>query len=163
MYEELENLGLQSREELRNRIQELGIGAVQDKRSAADLDKKSREFRQILSAAKRYTENKKYGDNYEKSRDKERYEREHDYQLRLYEGAKSWLKNTGIDPTTIKIRNIEEHLRKLEADRKVFLASSEAKATEHKRLKSKEESLTKFLEEPGRQEPHRNKDQDQEL
>lgn len=45
MHEELGNLGLQSREELRNRIQELGIGTVQYKRSAADLDKKSREFR----------------------------------------------------------------------------------------------------------------------
>ena len=128
MYEELGTLGLQSREDLRSRIKELGTGATQDKRSAASLDKKIREFRQILSVAKRYAENKKYGNNYEKSKDKERYEREHDYQLRLFEGAKSWLKNSGIDPATLKIRDIEEHLRKLESDRKAFLASSEAKA-----------------------------------
>ena len=163
MYEELGTLGLQSREDLRSRIKELGTGATQDKRSAASLDKKIREFRQILSVAKRYAENKKYGNNYEKSKDKERYEREHDYQLRLFEGAKSWLKNSGIDPATLKIRDIEEHLRKLESDRKAFLASSEAKAAEHDRLKSMEESITKLLEEPGRQEPLRNKDQNREL
>ena len=148
MYEELGTLGLQSREELRSRIKELNIGSIQDKRNAADLDKKIREFRQILSVAKRYAENKKYNDNYQKSKDKERYEREHDYQLRLFEGAKSWLKNTGIDPITLKVRDIEEHLRKLEADRKAFLASSKAKAVEHEKLKSMEESLTKFLDEP---------------
>ncbi|MBR4831805.1 MAG: relaxase/mobilization nuclease domain-containing protein [Butyrivibrio sp.] len=159
MYEELGTLGLQSREELRSRIKELNIGSIQDKRIAADLDKKIREFRQILSVAKRYAENKKYGDNYLKSKDKERYEREHDYQLRLFEGAKSWLKNTGIDPGTLKIRDIEEHLQKLEADRKTFLASSKAKAVEHEKLKSMEESLTKFLDEPDISEPIRHKDQ----
>ena len=159
MYEELGTLGLQSREGLRSRIKELNIGSIQDKRIAADLDKKIREFRQILSVAKRYAENKKYGDNYLKSKDKERYEREHDYQLRLFEGAKSWLKNTGIDPGTLKIRDIEEHLQKLEADRKTFLASSKAKAVEHEKLKSMEESLTKFLDEPDISEPIRHKDQ----
>ena len=123
-----------------------------------DLDKKIREFRQILSVAKRYAENKKYGDNYQKSKDKERYEREHDYQLRLYEGAKSWLKNTGIDPATLKIKDIEEHLRKLEADRKAFLTAAEEKAAEHNRLKSIEESITKFLDEPDRVLPLQNKD-----
>jgi hypothetical protein len=142
MYEELGTLGLQSREDLRRRIKELGIGSVQDKRSAADLDKKIREFRQILTVAKRYAENKKCGDNYQKSRDKERYERDHDYQLRLFEGAKSWLKNTSIDPTTLKIKDIEEHLQKLEADKKTLLVSSEAKAFEHERLKSMEKSLS---------------------
>ena len=86
--------------------------------------------------------------NYQKSKDKELYEREHDYQLRLFEGAKSWLKNTGIDPATLKIRDIEEHLRKLEADRKAFLSSSEAKAAEHEQFKSIEKSLNEFLEEP---------------
>lgn len=95
--------------------------------------------------------------------DNKRYEREHDYQLRLFEGAKSWLKNSGIDPATLKVKDIEEHLHKLEADRKTFLVSSEAKAAEHARLKSMEKSIAKFLEEPGKTETLRNKDRNWEL
>ncbi len=159
MYAELGDLGLQSREEFRTRIKGLQKQAHNEKRTVADLDKKIREFNQILTFAKRYAENKKYGDNYQRSKDKERYEREHDYQLRLYEGAKSWLKNTGIDPATLKIRDIEEHLRKLEVDQKAFPASSVAKAAEQKRLSPMEESLTKFLDEPDISEPLRHTDQ----
>ena len=85
------------------------------------------------------------------------------YQLRLFEGAKSWLKNSVIDPATLKVKDIEEHLHKLEADRKTFLVSSEAKAAEHARLKSMEKSIAKFLEEPGKTETLRNKDRNWEL
>lgn len=163
MYAELGDLGLQSREELHTKIKELQVQARNEKRTVADLDKKIRDFSQILTFAKRYAENKKYGDNYQKSKDKERYEREHDYQLRLYEGAKSWLQNSGIDPATLKVRDIEDHLRKLEFDRKAFLASSKAKVTEHERLKSMEKSLTTFLDNPGISEPIPHKDQNRDL
>ena len=150
MYAELGDLGLQFREELHARIKELQIQARNEKRTVADLDKKIREFNQILTFAKRYAENKKYGDNYQKSKDKERYEREHDYQLRLYEGAKSWLKNSGIDPATLKVKDIEEHLQKLKTDRKALYDSYHLKEREHNRLNSIEESITKFLDKPGR-------------
>jgi len=150
MYAELGDLGLQSREELHTRIKELQMQARNEKRTVADLDKRIREFNQILTFAKRYSENKKYGDNYQKSRDKERYEREHDYQLRLYEGAKSWLKNSSIDPATLKVRDIEEHLQKLKEDRKALYDSYHLKKREHNRLNSMEESIAKFLDEPDR-------------
>ena len=95
--------------------------------SCTDPEKKIKEFKQILTFAKRYAENKKYGDSYAKSKDKERYEREHDYQLRLYEGAKDWLKNSGIDPATLRIKDIEEHLNKLSADREALYNSFKTK------------------------------------
>ncbi len=163
MYAELGDLGLQSREELHTRIKELQMQARNEKRTVADLDKKIRDFSQILTFAKRYVENKKYGDNYQKSKDKERYEREHDYQLRLYEGAKSWLKNSGIDPTTLKVRDIEEHLQKLKADRKALYDSYHLKEKEHNRLNSMKESITKFLDEPDRALLFPTKDKNREL
>ena len=163
MYAELGDLGLQSREELHTRIKELQMQARNEKRTVADLDKKIRDFNQILTFAKRYTENKKYGDNYQKSKDKERYERDHDYQLRLYEGAKSWLKNSGIDPATLKVRDIEEHLQKLKADRKALYDSYHLKEKEHNRLNSMKESITKFLDEPDRALLFSTKDKNKEL
>ena len=163
MYAELGDLGLQSREELHTRIKELQMQARNEKRTVADLDKKIREFNQILTFAKRYAENKKYGDNYQKSKDKERYEREHDYQLRLYEGAKSWLKNSGIDPATLKVRDIEDHLQELKADRKALYDSYHLKESEHNRLSSMEESITKFLDEPDRTLPFQANNRNMEL
>lgn len=148
MYAELGDLGLQSKEALQDRIKELALQSRSDKRTVSDIEKKIREFNQILTFAKRYAENKKYGDNYEKSKDKERYEREHDYQLRLFEGAKSWLKNSGIDPATLKIRDIEEHLHKLEADKNALYALYQVKQKEHGRLLSMQQSLQQFLDEP---------------
>lgn len=94
----------------------------------------------------------------------ERYEREHDYQLRLYDGAKSWLKNSGIDPTTLKIKDIEEHIKKIETDRQTLTSSYKAKELEHSKLKSMEESIMKFRESSGRSTiAFRRKTQDKNL
>ena len=163
MYAELGDLGLQSKEALQDRIKELAIQARSDKRTISGIEKKIREFNQILTFAKRYVENKKYGNNYEKSKDKERYEREHDYQLRLFEGAKSWLKNSGIDPATLKIRDIEEHLHKLETDKNALYASYQAKQKEHDRLLSIQQSLQQFLDEPISRKPFKSQDRNRSL
>ena len=163
MYAELGDLGLQSKEALQDRINELAVQARAEKRTVADIEKKIKEFKQILTFAKRYAENKKYGDNYEKSKDKDRYEREHDYQLRIYEGAKSWLKNSGIDPTTLRIKDIEEHLNKLNADHEALYNSFKAKEKEHDRLLSIQKSMQQFLDEPVRTIPFRSRNQDKNL
>ena len=163
MYAELGDLGLQSKEALQDRINELAAQARSEKRTVADIEKKIKEFKQILTFAKRYAENKKYGDNYEKSKDKDRYEREHDYQLRLFEGAKSWLKNSGIDPATLRIKDIEEHLNKLNADHEALYHSFKTKGKEHDRLLSIQKSMQHFLEEPIRTIPVRSRNQDKNL
>ena len=163
MYAELGDLGLQSKATLQDRINELAAQSRTEKRTVADIEKKIKEFKQILTFTKRYAENKKYGDNYAKSKDKERYEREHDYQLRLYEGAKSWLKNSGIDPGTLKIKDIEEHLNKLNADHEALYNSFKTKEKEHDRLLSMQKSMQQFLDEPVRTIPFRSRDQDKNL
>ena len=148
IYAELGRLGLQSRHELQNRIKELQEQISQNKESINNLGKKISHFDAILRHARYVRENQKYADAYEKSKDQERYYRSHYEQLDLYWGAVNWLKNTGIDTATMDIKQIEEHYRKLIADKNTLTTSYKQKEAESDALKKAEEGLHKFLDAP---------------
>ena len=153
IYAELGRLGLQSRHELQDRIKELQEQISRHKESINALGKEISHFDAILRHARYVRENQKYADAYEKSKDQERYYHSHYEQLDLYWGAVNWLKNTGIDTATMNIKQIEEHYRKLIADKNTLTTSYKQKKAESDALKKAEESLHKFLDTPDKNIP----------
>ena len=151
IYEELGNLGLQGSvfldERFDEQLDELHDQAHQEKKAVINLEKEIRNFKGILKHAKMYADNMKYYKQYikAKDRDKERYQRDHDYQLRLFEGASSWLKNSGVDTSTLNIQQLEEQFRKMIVDKDALSASYKAKEAEYKRLKEMKDSIDQFL------------------
>ena len=147
IYEELGNLRLQGDTDLGERIKELHDEARKEKKAVVNLEKEIRNFKGILEHAKMYVDNMKYHKQYTKAkgRDKERCQRDHDYQLRLFEGASSWLKNSGVDTNTFSIQQLEEQYRKMIADKDALTVSYKAKEVEYKRLQEMKDSIDQFL------------------
>ena len=60
---------------------------------------------------------KKYDERYQNSKDPDRYYRMHRDQLTLCWGAKTLLKNMGIDPEKIDLSEIEKHFNQMASDK----------------------------------------------
>ena len=71
----------------------------------------------MLTYARQYSEKKRYLHAYKKSKDPDRYYREHSYDLHLAWGAEDILKANRIDPETMKLKDIESEYRQICSDR----------------------------------------------
>lgn len=163
IFAELGRLGLQSDEALEEKLKELHEQARREKKEVVRLDKEIRDFREILTFARQFEENKKYAEAYNNAKDPDRYYRSHHDQLTLFWGAEERLQNMGVDTKKLKLKDIEEHYKQLTADRSRLAESYKAKEGEYTRLKKMDESMKKFLEEPDRFQPKRNKDYNRNL
>ena len=112
-----------------------------------------------ITHARQYEEKKKYAKNYEKSKDPERYYQAHSYDLHLAWGAKDILENTGINPETMNLHEIESKYEKLCADREKTSEAYKKAERECEELKRKRDSLLSFMGEEPSQEIERTKDQ----
>ena len=145
IYAELGSLGLQSKEALESKISELQSQVKKGKDSIKSIEQELHTFNQILTFARQYVETKKYNTAYENSKDQDRYFRNHSYELSLYWAACEHLKDLGVDASTIKLRDIEEHIHKLSADKSQLVASYKTKEKEYTKLRQMDDSLTRYL------------------
>ena len=147
-YAEFGRQGLQSGSSRAERIKKLQMQIKQEQKSVNNLAKEINHFKDILRHAQYFTENKRYDNAYNKSKDKDRYYNDHYNRLELFWAAKNWLMNAGIDTATLNIKQIEEHLGKLTADKDALTASYTSKEIEIDQLRKAEENLYKFLDIP---------------
>ena len=147
-YAEFGRQGLQSGSSRAERLKELQMQIKQEQKSVNNLAKEINHFKDILRHAQYFTENKRYDNAYNKSKDKDRYYNDHYNRLELFWAAKNWLKNAGIDTATLNIKQIEEHLDKLKVDKDALTASYTSKENEIDQLRKAEENLYKFLDVP---------------
>ena len=163
VYAEFGRENIQSKTGRADLIAELQKQIAHEKKSINTIDKEIKQFDEILRYAKFYVDNKKIYNNYENSKDQERYYRNHCTEIELFKASKNWLKNSGIDPATLKIKEIEEHYQKLIADKNTLTASYKAKEQEIEQLKKAEENLYKFLDEPRKDRPVSAKKRDRNI
>ena len=76
------------------------------------FDKQLKDAGEILRYARQYSEKHKYEVAYEKSKEPERYYRDHREDIQLAWGARTGLESLGLNPTTLKLSEIEEYYRK---------------------------------------------------
>ncbi len=148
IFAELGRLGLQSEEDLEERLKELHEQSWKEKKEVVRMDKELREFREIITYARQYADNKKYVDAYNNAKDQDRYYRSHHDQLTLCWGAEERLQHMGVDTKNLRIKDIEEHYQQLTADRSRLAESYKAKEAEFTQLRKMNDSIKKFLEEP---------------
>ena len=110
-------------------------------------------------SARQYDENRKYAFHYEKSKDPERYYKDHRDQLALAWGAKDRLENAGINPKTMNLHEIEDHLNELNADRKKENTAYRSAEKECEKLKQFRDSLSAFMGNEQSQELNHEKNQ----
>jgi len=162
IYAELGNLGLQSPEALDNRIRELREQAHTEKRTVINLEREIKEFKMIFINADSFLKNKKYAEEYNNAKNKDKYYRSHYEQLDLYWGSAAYLKNSGIDTKTLDMKKLQAHYLKLIADKNTLSESYPAKEAECQRLKEMRDSYNQFLYGPNSTQSviHKHKDKD---
>ena len=99
----------------------------------------------IFINADSFLKNKKYAEEYNNAKNKDKYYRSHYEQLDLYWGSAAYLKNSGIDTKTLEMKKLQEHYRKLIADKNTLSESYPAKEAECQRLKEMRDSYNQFL------------------
>ena len=130
--------GLQSFQELDEKIDALHLRSKTAKKATISLDKQLKDAGMILRYARQYAEKHKYEVAYEKAKDPEKYYREHRDDIQLAWGARTGLESLGLNPATLKLSEIEENYRKMTADREVAhttYVSAEKECTELKKLR----------------------------
>ncbi len=157
IYAELSNLELQPLEAIESHLSDLQEQITIEKNRVKQLDSEILSFKEILSYAKQYDETKKYNTNYCKSKDPDRYFRRHSIELNLFWIASEQLEKMGIDTSSLRLNDIEEHYQKLLSDKNILGASYKSKQRECRKLKQMSDSLTTYLNEPARIQPKRNK------
>ena len=165
IYVELGNLGLQSPEALDNRIRELREQAHTEKRTVINLEREIKEFKMIFINANSFLKNKKYAEEYNNAKNKDKYYRSHYEQLDLYWGSAAYLKNSGIDTKTLDMKKLQAHYLKLIADKNTLSESYPAKEAECQRLKEMRDSYNQFLYGPNSTQSviHKHKDKDKDI
>lgn len=76
------------------------------RKNLVETERQLKNLGQILKYAEQYQSNHIYHIRYQKSKDKDRYFRNHETELLLHDGAKHMLKNFGISLKTLDIENL---------------------------------------------------------
>ena len=114
---ELFGRGFKSLQDVDDKIKSLHTQSITAKRTTVALDKRKKASAEVVTYARQYSEKKRYLLAYKKSKDPERYYRDHSYDLHHAWGAEDILKSNGINPETTKLRNIESEYRLICSDR----------------------------------------------
>ena len=161
MYAELGRLGLQTPEELNERLELLHAQATYGKESVIELQRNIRSFAEILALAQQYKENKKYDDGYQKSKDPDRYYRMHKDQLTLVWGAKTFLENAGINLKTMNVEEMQKHYDQMIADKDRMRKEYRNAENDYEDLIKLRDGFMRYMDQM--QEEQKQKDQKREI
>ena len=142
----LSGKGIQGFQQLDEKIDSLRKQSIAARKTAVALDKQLKETKEILYYARQYSENSKYLIGYKNAKDPDAYYRKHDYELHLAWGAKDILKNYGLNPKTLNIREIEENIRQMSDERENSYRTYKSLEEECKELKKLGDELKAYLE-----------------
>ena len=155
IYAELGNLELQPKEAIEYRLSSLQEQITTEKNKVKQLEAEILSFKEILSYARQYDENKKYNTNYCKSKDPDRYFRRRFTELNQFWITSEQLEKMGINTSSLRLKDIEGHYQKLLSDKDALKASYKSKQREYRKLKQMSDSLTTYLNEPTHNQPEK--------
>lgn len=142
----LSGKGIHGFQQLDEKIDSLRKQSTAARKTTVALDKQLKETKEILYYARQYSENRKYLIGYKNSKDPDAYYRKHDYELHLAWGAKDILKNYGLNPKTLNVREIEENIRQMSDERENSYKTYKSLDDECRELKKLGDELKAYLE-----------------
>ncbi len=123
------------------------------RKSLVKIERQLRDFGQILKYAEQYKSHHIYHFRYQKSKDKDRYFRNHETELLLYDGAKHMLKNFGINLKTLDIEKLRNDYDALHQKKKTLQNTCKSTEKELTELNRKLNNLNQYLGRIPKQEP----------
>ncbi len=117
----------------------------ENREKIVEIDKEKK----VISEQVRYLEMLKkmqpFYEEYSRSKNKEKYFMEHETNITLYEGAKSFLENSGINPEKISVENLKTMLANLEKERAELKSNMSSANKELDDLQRKKQTLDKYF------------------
>ena len=92
--------------ELEKQIAAKSALAKTARESLVETEHQLKDFGQVLKYAEQYSANRIYHIRYRKSKDKDRYLRQHETELLLHDGAENMLKRFGIDTRNLDVKKL---------------------------------------------------------
>lgn len=118
--------------ELQKQIAAKSTAVKAARKSLVQMEHGLKDSGQVLKYAEQYKANHIYHIRYQKSKDRDRYFRQHESELILHDGAENMLKRFGINPKTVDVETLREEYNALYS-KKQFLQKS-IKTTEKETL-----------------------------
>ena len=121
--------------------------------SLVETEHQLKDLGQILKYAEQYKANRIYHIRYQKSKDKDRYLRQHETELLLHDGAKNMLKRFGIDPRNLDVEKLRNDYNTLYSKKEALRKTCQSAEKDAATLTRKLDNLNQYLDRnPAQQE-----------
>ena len=101
---------------------------------------------QVLKYAEQYKANRIYHIRYQKSKDKDRYLRQHETELLLHDGAENMLKRFGIDTKNLDVEKLRSDYNALSSKKQALQKTYKTAEKESADLNRKLDNLNQYLD-----------------
>ena len=121
--------------------------------SLVETEHQLKDLGQILKYAEQYKTNRIYHIRYQKSKDKDRYLRQHETELLLHDGAENMLKRFGIDTRNLDVEKLRNDYNTLYSKKEALRKTCQSAEKDAATLTRKLDNLNQYLDRnPAQQE-----------
>ena len=114
--------------------------------SLVETERQLKDLGQVLKYAEQFKANRIYHIRYQKSKDKDRYLRQHETELLLHDGAENMLKRFGIDLKTLDVEKLRSDYNALYAKKQALQKTYKSAEKETADLNRKLDNLNQYLD-----------------
>ncbi len=115
------------------------------RKSLVETEHQLKDLGQILKYAEQYKTNRIYHIRYQKSKDKDRYLRQHETELLLHDGAENMLKRFGINPKNLNVEKLRSDYDALYQKKTALQQTCKSAGKEISDLNRKLDNLNQYL------------------
>ena len=132
--------------ELEQQIAAKSTLAKTARESLVETERRLKNLGEILKYAGQYKANRIYHIRYQKSKDKDRYLRQHETELLLHDGAENMLKRLGIDLKTLDVEKLRSDYNMLYSKKQALQQTYKSAEKEAADLGRKLDNLNRYLD-----------------
>lgn len=110
-----------------------------------NVDHKLKKQGEIIKYVKQYQSYHIYQIRYQKSKDKDRYFRQHETELLLHDGAENMLKQLGISPQNMNLAKLQNEYKQLLSQKETLQKNYKSLEREIKEIQNKQKNLDQYL------------------
>lgn len=122
------------------------------RKSLVETEYQLKDLGQILKYAEQYKTNRIYHIRYQKSKDKDRYLRQHETELLLHDGAENMLKRFGIKPKNLNVEKLRNDYNALYQKKTTLQKTCKSAEKESSDLSRKLDNLNQYLDRAPKQQ-----------
>ena len=138
--------------ELEEQIDAKSALAKTARASLVDTEHQLKDLGQILKYVDQYKTNRMYHIRYQKSKDKDRYLRQHETELLLHDGAENMLKRLGIDTKKLDIEKLRKNYHALCSKKDSLMKTYKSAEKEIHILQRKLDNLNQYFDKDRKQQ-----------